>query len=192
MNPKVDDFLLNTKQWHDEFEILRRIILECPLTEELKWGKPCYTFQDNNIVLIHGFKDYCAVLFIKGALLKDPEAILIAQTENVQAGRQIRYTNAQEIIKFEHVLKSYILDAIELEKSGVKISFKKTTEFAIPDEFQTKLTENSALKTAFEALTPGRQRAYVLFFAAAKLSKTRESRIEKSTPQILAGKGLDD
>ena len=161
-------------------------------TQELKWGKPCYTFQDSNVVLIHGFKEYCALLFFKGALLKDAKGILITQTENVQAARQIRFTNVREISKMASVLKAYIREAIEVEKAGLKVNFKKTTEFAVPEEFQHKLDESPALKTAFDALTQGRQRAYLLYFAAPKQSKTRESRVEKCMPQILAGKGLND
>ena len=168
------------------------IVLDCGLTEELKWGKPCYTFQKSNIVLIHGFKEYCALLFFKGALLKDAKGILIQQTENVQAARQIRFTNVREIVEMEPILKAYIHEAIEVEKAGLKVKLKKTTEFKIPEEFQNKLDEIPALKTAFAALTPGRQRAYLLYFSGAKQSKTRESRVEKCMPQILKGKGLDD
>jgi uncharacterized protein YdeI (YjbR/CyaY-like superfamily) len=192
MNPKVDGYLSKAKKWQEEFEKLRMIILDCQLTEELKWGVPCYTFQERNIVLIHGFKEYCALLFFKGALLKDAEGILITQTENVQAGRQIRFTNVREIVAMETVLKSTIHEAIEVEKAGLKVSFKKTTEFNIPEEFQNKLNEIPALKTAFDALTPGRQRAYILYFSAPKQSKTRESRVEKCMQQILNGKGLND
>jgi uncharacterized protein YdeI (YjbR/CyaY-like superfamily) len=192
MNPKVDQYLHETKKWREEFEKLRMIILDCHLTEELKWGVPCYTFQNHNIVLIHVFKEYCALLFFKGSLLHDSHGILIQQTENVQAGRQVRFTNVREISKMEPILKSYIDEAIEVEKSGLKVSFKKTTEFAIPGEFQNKLNKIPALKTAFHALTPGRQRAYILYFSAPKQSKTRESRIEKCMQQILKGKGLND
>ncbi|MDP4160683.1 MAG: YdeI family protein [Bacillota bacterium] len=192
MNPKVDEYLSKVKQWQEEFEKLRMIILDCQLTEELKWGKPCYSFQGSNIVLIHGFKEYCALLFMKGALLKDPNGILIQQTENVQAGRQIRFTNAQEIVEMEAILKAYIYEAIEVEKSGLQVEFKKATEYTIPEEFQTKLDEIPALKTAFEALTPGRQRAYILYFSEPKQSKTRESRVEKCMQRILNGKGLND
>jgi uncharacterized protein YdeI (YjbR/CyaY-like superfamily) len=192
MNPKVDAYLGKAKTWQAEFEKLRTIILDCPLTEELKWGQPCYTFQKKNIVLIHGFNEYCALLFFKGALLKDANGILIQQTENVQAARQIRFTKVREIVKMETILKAYIHEAIELEKAGLKVNFKKTTEFVIPEEFQNKLDEITALKTAFEALTPGRQRAYILHFSAPKQSKTRESRIEKCMQQILNGKGLND
>ena len=192
MNPKVDVFLSKAKKWQEEFEKLRMIILDCELTEELKWGVPCYTFQKSNIVLIHGFKEYCALLFFKGALLNDANGILIQQTENVQAARQIRFTNVREIVEMEPILKAYIYEAIEVEKAGLKVNFKKTTEFIIPEEFQNKLDEIPALKTAFDALTPGRQRAYILYFSAPKQSKTRESRVEKCMQQILNGKGLND
>jgi uncharacterized protein YdeI (YjbR/CyaY-like superfamily) len=192
MNPKVDGFLRKAKKWREEFEKLRTVCLDCGLTEELKWGKPCYTYQKNNIVLIHGFKEYCALLFFKGALLNDANGILIQQTKNVQAARQIRFTNVREIVKMKPILKAYIYEAIEVEKAGLKVNFKKTKEFSIPEEFQNKLDKIPALKTAFYALTPGRQRAYLLHFSAAKQSKTRESRVEKCMPQILIGKGLDD
>jgi len=192
MNPDVDAFLNKAKQWQDEFKQLRRIILDTGLTEEFKWGKPCYTFERNNIVLIHGFKEYCAVMFFKGALLKDPKGILISQTENTQATRQIRFTNSQEITKIESILKAYIHEAVEVEKAGLKVDFKKTTEFIIPEEFQSKLDDNPDLRTAFQSLTPGRQRAYILYFSAPKQSKTRESRVEKYMQQILDGKGLND
>jgi uncharacterized protein YdeI (YjbR/CyaY-like superfamily) len=171
---------------------LRKIVLEFQLTEELKWGKPCYTFQQSNIVLIHGFKEYCALLFFKGALLKDPRRILIQQTENVQAARQIRFTNVREIVELEPILKAYIAQAIEVEKAGLKVDFKKTSEFSIPAELQKKLDEVPALRTAFNSLTPGRQRGYILYFSAPKQSQTRESRIEKCMPQILKGRGLND
>ncbi|HSE40853.1 MAG TPA: YdeI family protein [Acidobacteriota bacterium] len=192
MNAKVDKFLSEAKEWQKEFKKLRMIVLDCGLTEELKWGCPCYSFQKSNIVLIHGFKEYCALLFFKGALLNDPNDILIQQTKNVQAARQIRFTDVREIVKMERVLKDYIHEAIEAEKAGLKVSFKKTTEFNTPEEFQNKLDKMPALKTAFNALTPGRQRAYILHFSAPKQSKTRESRIEKCIPQILKGKGLND
>ena len=192
MNPKVDQYLRRTKKWQKEMEKLRRISLGCGLTEELKWGKPCYTFQNSNIVLIHGFKEYCALLFFKGALLKDAKGILVQQTKNVQAARQIRFTNVREIDKIEPILKAYIKEAIEVEKAGLKVDYKKTADFAIPEEFQNKLDEIPALKTAFDALTPGRQRGYILYFSAPKQSKTRESRIEKCMQQILDGKGLND
>ena len=192
MNPKVDGYLRRAKEWREEFEKLRKIILDCALTEELKWGVPCYTFEKRNIVLMHGFKDYCALLFFKGALLKDPEGILIQQTKNVQAARQIRFTNVREILKLKAILKAYVQEAIEVEKSGQKVEFKKTSEFKIPEEFQEKLAEAPALKKAFAALTPGRQRAYLFYFSQPKQSSTRESRIEKTMQQILNGKGLND
>jgi len=191
VNPKVDFYFTKAKQWQEEFEKLRMIVLDCQLTEELKWGCPCYTFQKSNIVLIHGFKEYCALLFFKGALLNDASGILIRQTENVQAGRQIRFTNVREIVEMEPMLKSYIHEAIEVEKSGLKV-LKKNTELIFPEEFQNKLDEIPALKTAFDALTPGRQRAYNLYFSEPKQSKTRESRVEKCMQQILNGKGLND
>jgi uncharacterized protein YdeI (YjbR/CyaY-like superfamily) len=191
-NPKVDFFFNKGKQWKEEFLELRSIILDCGLTEELKWGNPCYTKEDTNIVLIHGFKEYCAILFFKGALLKDSKKILIQQTENVQAARQIRFTNLQEIVKLEKTLKAYIKEAIEVEKAGLKVAFKKTTEYKVPEEFQIQLDKNSKLKKAFEALTPGRQRAYLFYFSQAKQSKTREARIEKCIPQILQGIGLNE
>jgi uncharacterized protein YdeI (YjbR/CyaY-like superfamily) len=192
MNLKVDAYLKKTKKWREEFEGLRRIVLDCPLTEELKWGVPCYAFQKKNIVLIHGFKEYCALLFFKGALLKDANGILIQQTENVQAARQIRFTNVREIIEMEPILKAYVHEAIEAEKAGLKVSLKKTSDFKIPEEFQSKLDKIPALRTAFDALTPGRQRAYIFYFSAPKQSKTRTSRVEKCMPQILKGKGLND
>jgi uncharacterized protein YdeI (YjbR/CyaY-like superfamily) len=191
-NLKVDAFLSRAKKWQDETEKLRMIVLACGLTEESKWGKPCYTFQNSNVVLIHGFNEYCALLFFKGALLKDANGILIQQTENVQAARQIRFTNVREIVEMEPILKAYVREAIEVEKTGLKVDYKKTSEFKIPEEFQRKLDEIPALKAAFDALTPGRQRGYVLYFSAAKQSKTRESRVEKCIPQILTGKGLND
>lgn len=192
MNPKVDFYFSKNEKWQKETGKLRTIVLDCQLTEELKWGVPCYTFQQNNIVLIHDFKEYCALLFFKGALLKDTDNILVQQTVNVQSARQIRFINIQEIIELEPVLKTYIYEAVEVEKAGLKFTFKKTEEFEITGEFQKKLDENPDLKTAFEALTPGRQRAYMLHFSAPKQAKTRESRIEKSIPQILNGKGLND
>jgi uncharacterized protein YdeI (YjbR/CyaY-like superfamily) len=166
------------------------IVLECGLSEELKWGVPCYTFEKKNIVLIHGFKEYCAILFVKGALLNDAKGILITQTENVQAARQVRFTNVREIVEMEDILKAYIYEAIEAEKAGLKVNFKKTTEYIIPEEFQNKLDETPALKSAFGALTPGRQRAYILYFSAPKQSKTREARVEKYMQQILNGEEL--
>jgi uncharacterized protein YdeI (YjbR/CyaY-like superfamily) len=192
MNRKVDGFLRKTKKWKEEFEKLRTIILDFELTEDIKWMHPCYMFEDKNIVLMHGFKDYCALLFHKGALLKDPHGILIQQTENVQAARQIRFTNIQEIIKMESIIKDYILEAIEVEKAGLKVELKKHTEFLIPEELQNKFNDTPALKSAFEALTPGRQRAYILYFSKPKQSKTRVSRVEKYMQQILDGKGLND
>jgi uncharacterized protein YdeI (YjbR/CyaY-like superfamily) len=192
MNPKVDVYLSKAKMWQEEMKKLRMIILDCQLTEELKWGKPCYTFQQSNIVIIQGFKEYCALLFFKGVLLNDANGILIKPGESTQAGRQIRFTNVREIVEMEPILKAYIYEAIEVEKAGLKVNFKKTTEFIIPEEFQSKLDEIPALKTAFDALTPGRQRAYILYFSAPKQSKTRESRVEKRTQQILNGKGLND
>lgn len=191
-NPKVDGFFRVAKRWREEFEKLRSIILDCPLTEELRWGKPCYTFQAGNIVLIHGFKEYCALLFFKGALLKDAQGVLVQQTENVQAARQIRFTGLRDIDAMETILKAYVHEAIEVEQAALKVAFKKTSEFTIPDEFQKQLDGTPALKAAFAALTPGRQRAYIFYFSAAKQSKTRESRVEKYMPHILKGKGLDD
>jgi uncharacterized protein YdeI (YjbR/CyaY-like superfamily) len=192
MNPKVDGFLRKATKWRDEFEKLRTVCLDCGLTEELKWGKPCYTFQESNIVLIHGFKNYCAFVFFKGALLKDPKGILVQQTKNVQAARQIRFTNVREIVKIEPTLKAYVKEAIEAETAGLEMSYKKTSEFVIPEEFQNRLNESPALKTAFDALTPGRQRGYLIYFSAAKQSKTREARVEKCVQQILNGRGLND
>jgi uncharacterized protein YdeI (YjbR/CyaY-like superfamily) len=192
MNPKVDKYLRKAKKWQKEFEKLRMICLDCGLTEELKWGHPCYTSQKSNIVLIHGFKEYCALLFFKGALLKDPKGILIQQTKNVQAARQIRFTNVRAIVEMEPILKAYIHEAIEVDKAGLEVSYKRTSEFKMPEEFQRKLDEMPALKTAFEALTPGRQRGYLLYFSAPKQSKTRGSRVEKCLQQILNGKGLND
>ena len=190
MNPRIDGFLRKAKKWRDEFEELRMVCLDCGLTEELKWGKPCYRYQESNIVLIHGFKDYCALLFFKGALLKDPSGILIQQTENVQAVRQIRFTNLRDVVKMRPILKAYIKEA--KEKAGLEVSYKKTLEFAVPEEFENRLVESPALKKAFDALTPGRQRGYLLYFSAAKQSKTREARVEKCVQQILKGKGLND
>ena len=186
------DFYFSKARWQKELEQLRMIVLGCGLTEELKWGVPCYMFQKANIVLIHVFKEYCALLFFKGALLHDANGILIQQTENVQAARQVRFTHVGEIVKMKSILKAYIYEAIEVEKAGLKVPLKKTTEFSMPEEFKSKLNKNSALKKAFDALTPGRQRAYLLHFSAPKQSKTRESRIEKCMPQILNGKGLND
>lgn len=191
-NPKVDPFFSKAKQWKEEFERLRRIVLACGLSEDLKWGVPCYSLEGENIVLMHGFKEYCALLFFKGALMKDPDKILVQQTSNVQASRQIRFTDVSEINKMSTLLKSYVKAAIEVEKAGLKVTFKKTAEFKMPEEFRSVLAERPALKTAFEALTPGRQRAYLLYFSSAKQSATRTARVEKCAPQILEGKGLDD
>ncbi|HVI45394.1 MAG TPA: DUF1801 domain-containing protein [Chitinophaga sp.] len=189
---KVDAFMNREKQWQDEFEQLRMIVLDCGLTEEFKWGTPCYTFQEKNIVLIHGFKEYCALLFFKGALLNDVHGLLVIQSENVQATKQIRFTSSQEITRKASVLKKYIYDAIEVEKAGLEVVFKKTSEFAVAEEFQAKLDAMPALKKAFEALTPGRQRGYLLYFAGAKQAKTRMLRVENCIPQILEGRGLKD
>ena len=192
MNTKVDWFFNKDTKWQEEYSELRMLILDCGLTEELKWGCPCYTFQKNNVVLIHGFKDYCALLFMQGALLKDEQGILVQQTENVQAARQIRFTALQEILESESIIKAYIKEAIEIEKSGGKFELKKTSEFKMPEEFKQLLDEMPDLKIAFEALTLGRQRGYLLFFSAPKQAKTREARIEKYVPQIFVGKGLED
>jgi uncharacterized protein YdeI (YjbR/CyaY-like superfamily) len=192
MNPKVDGFISKAKEWQQEFAKLRSIVLDCQLTEEFKWGCPCYTFQRSNIVLIHGFKHYCALLFFKGALLRDANGLLVQQTENVQAARQIRFTNVGEITKLKPVLKAYINEAVGVEKAGLKVKYKKTKEFNIPQEFQSKLDEIPALKIAFEGLTPGRQRAYLFYFSQPKQTKTRELRVEKCIQQILNGKGLND
>lgn len=191
-NPKVDAVLRHTKQWHDEFETLRSIVLDFPLTEDLKWYQPCYTLENKNVVLMHGFKEYCALLFFKGVLLKDPKGILIQQTENVQSVRQIRFTSIRQIVEMKPVLKAYIQEAIEVEKAGLKVKLRKTTDFKIPEEFQNKLDEIPALRTAFRGLTPGRQRGYIFYFSQAKQSKTREARIEKNMQRIFDGKGLDD
>jgi uncharacterized protein YdeI (YjbR/CyaY-like superfamily) len=191
-NPKVDFYFNKAQKWQKEIKKLRTIVLDCGLTEELKWGCPCYTFQDSNIVLIHVFKEYCALLFFKGALLHDTNGILIQQTKDVQSARQIRFNNVKDIADMESIVKSYVHQAIEVEQSGMKVNYKKTSDFAIPEEFQKKLEKNRALKNAFDALTPGRQRAYLFYFSQAKQSKTRESRVEKNIPQILKGQGLDD
>jgi uncharacterized protein YdeI (YjbR/CyaY-like superfamily) len=192
MNPKVDFYFNKDKNWQEEIRKLRTIVMDCGLEEELKWGCPCYVFEKTNIVLIHVFKEYCALLFFKGALLHNPNGILIQQTENVQSARQIRFTNVQEIVKMKSILKTYICEAIEVERAGLKVKLKKTVEFSIPEEFQKKLNKNMALKTAFNALTPGRQRGYLFYFSQPKQSKTRESRVEKSIAQILKGKGIND
>ncbi len=192
MNPKVDRFLSNTRKWKQEMEQLRQILLDCNLTEELKWGKPCYTYRDKNIVLIHGFKDYCALLFIKGVLLKDTDDILIQQTENAQSARQIRFKNLDDITRQIKILKAYVFEAVEVEKAGLEVELKKTTEYEIPKELQDKLDKDKQFKTAFESLTPGRKRGYYLYFSDAKQAKTRISRIEKSFPHILKGKGYNE
>jgi len=192
MNPKVDFYFSKAKKWQEEIKKMRMIVLDCGLTEELKWGVPCYTFQKSNIVLIHVFKEYCALLFFKGALLKDAKGILVQQTKNVQAARQIRFTNVREMVEMESILKAYIYEAIEVEKAGLKVNFREKTELRFPEEFQKKLDDIPALKAAFDALTPGRQRAYNLYFSAPKQSKTRESRVEKCMRQLLNGKGLND
>jgi len=191
-NPKVDFFFNRADHWQNEFRQLRAIILALPLTEELKWGVPCYTFQSRNILLMHGFKEYCAVLFMKGALLKDPKRILVQQTENVQAARQIRFTNVRDIVKMKSVLKAYIQQAIDVEKAGLKVDYKRTADYKIPAEFQKRLDANPALRTAFRALTPGRQRAYLFYFSQPKLAKTREARVENCVERILDGMGLND
>jgi uncharacterized protein YdeI (YjbR/CyaY-like superfamily) len=192
MNPKVDFYFLKAKKWQKELEKLREIALDTQLTEVLKWGCPCYSYQKKNVVLIHDFKDYCAFLFFKGALMKDPKKILIQQTENVQSARQVRFTNLKEITKLEGVLKSYIFQAINVEESGKKVELKKTSDFPVPEEFQDRLKKNTALKKAFYDLTPGRQRAYLFHFNQAKQSKTREARVEKYIPKILKGEGIED
>jgi uncharacterized protein YdeI (YjbR/CyaY-like superfamily) len=192
MNPDVDALLSKAQKWQTEMEKLRLIILDCQLTEELKWRSPCYSYQNSNVVLIQAFKEYCALLFFKGVLLQDVNGILVKMGENTQAGRQVRFTGVQEILGMENTLKSYIYEAIELEKAGMKVNFKKTDEYNIPDEFQDKLNEYPGLKAAFDNLTPGRKRAYLLYFSAPKQSKTRELRIEKCIQQILNGKGLSD
>lgn len=191
-NPKVDFFFNKPSQWQSEYKLLRQIALDCGLVEELKWGCPCYTHNKTNVVLIHGFKDYCAFLFHKGTLLKDTDHLLIQQTENVQSARQIRFTSLKEIEKLEPILKTYIFQAIEVEKAGLKVEFKKTKEYEVPEELQQKLKELPILKKAFKSLTPGRQRAYLLYFSQAKQSKTRIDRIEKYMEHILNGKGLND
>ncbi len=192
MNPKVDFYFNKAKKWQEEMMQLRNIILDCQLTEELKWGVPCYSLQKSNIVLIHAFKDYCAVLFFKGVLLKDAKSILIQQTANVQSARQLRFTSVQEIAKLKATLKAYIFEAIEVEKAGLKEELKKSTEYPVTEEFQNELNKNKSLKAAFHSLTPGRQRAYLLFFSAPKQAKTRASRVEKYVTQIISGKGLND
>lgn len=190
MNPKVDIYLNKTKKWQEETKKLREIVLGCQLTEELKWYHPCYTFQGKNVVMLGGFKEYCVLTFFKGALLSDAKGILIQPGENTQAARLVRFTNVQEIVEMEPILKAYIHEAIEVEKAGLKVHFKKSSEYIIPKEFQNKLDEIPALKTAFDALTPGRQKAYILYFSAPKQSKTRASRVEKYIQRILDGQGL--
>ena len=192
MNPKVDFYFSKAEKWKEEIEQLRAIVLDTQLTEELMWGCPCYVFQKSNIVLIHVFKEYCALLFFKGALLKDPKKVLIQQTENVQSARQMRFTNLKEVVKMKATIKAYIYEAIEVEEAGLKVTLKKTAEYTVPEEFQIKLDKSAKLKKAFEALTPGRQRAYLFHFSQPKLSKTREARVEKYIPHILDGKGWDD
>jgi uncharacterized protein YdeI (YjbR/CyaY-like superfamily) len=191
-NPKVDFFFEKDSQWSKEYDKLRKIVLACGLDEQLKWGQPCYMHGGSNIVLIHGFKEYCALLFFKGALMTDGDGLLIQQTANVQSARQMRFTDAKEITKLAATIKSYIYDAIAVEDAGLKVTLKKVAEYTVPEEFQQVLNKNKKLKTAFEALTPGRQRAYLLHFAAPKQTKTRTARVEKATPDILAGKGLND
>ncbi len=191
-NPKVNWYFREETKWRKELEKLRAILLGCPVTEELKWGKPCYTFQESNVVIVQGFKEYCALLFGKGALLKDPKGILIQQTENVQAARQLRFTNVREITKMAPTIKAYVKEAMEVEKAGLEVQYKKTSEFKVPEELQNRFAEDLSFKKAFDALTPGRQRGYLLYFSAAKQSKTRESRIEKYMPKILERKGLLD
>ncbi len=192
MNPKVDAFLSKAKKWQKEMKTLRTVFLDCQLTEELKWGKPCYSFRNSNVVVIMGCKEHCALIFCKGALLKDPKGLLIKPGENTQAARQMRFRSVREIVETEPALKAVLLDAVEVEKAGLQVKFKKITEHKVPQELKNKLDENPALKTAFAALTPGRQRGYYIYFSAAKQSKTREARIQKCMPQILKGKGLDD
>lgn len=206
MNPKVDLYFVEgcgrcplggtpqckVHHWPEEMKLLRKILLECGLTEEVKWSMPCYTFQKSNIVMLSAFNDYCALSFFKGALLKDAEGILIQQTKNMQASRQIRFTAVQEVVEMEPILKAYLDEAVEVEKAGLKVDFKEKNELDYPEELQHKLDEDPALKTAFEALTPGRQRGYVLYFSGAKQAKTRASRVEKYVPKILDGKGFHD
>jgi uncharacterized protein YdeI (YjbR/CyaY-like superfamily) len=197
MNPKVDFYFNKAKKWQEELEQLRMLVLSCGLTEEVKWGVPTYTFsgpagKPGNVVLIHDFKEYCALLFVKGVLLRDTHGLLIQQTEQVQSARQVRFTSTRQIAELGPVLKAYIFEAVEVEKAGLKVPMKKTEAFDMPEEFQRKLEELPALKKAFEGLTPGRQRGYLLYFAAAKQAKTRESRVEKYLEHILEGKGLDD
>ena len=192
MNPKVDAFLKREDTWRSEFEILRAILLESGLTEDLKWGQPCYALDGKNVALIHGFKEYCAILFHKGALLKDPQGVLIQQTKNVQAARQIRFTSVQEVTKLEKTVKAYVRKAIEVERAGLEVQFKKTEDLELPEEFESKLAANAKLRAAFAALTPGRQRGYIFHFSQPKLSTTRAARVAKHIPRILEGLGMDD
>ena len=192
MNPEVDWFFTKDTKWREEYEELRELVLACGLSEELKWGCPCYTFQNSNVVLIHGFKEYCALLFMKGALLRDPNSILVQQTENVQATRQIRFTSVAEIVKIKATVKAYIEEAIDVEKAGLTVEMKKTAEFEMPEAFERVLDDMPELKSAFYQLTPGRQRGYLLYFSSPKQAKTREARIEKYVQAILDGKGLND
>lgn len=192
MNPKVDAFLKRQDKWRAEFEKLRAILLGSGLTEELKWGQPCYAHDGKNVALIHGFKEYCAILFPKGALLKDPERVLVQQTRNVQAARQIRFTSVREVTRLAKTVKAYVREAIEIERAGLKVRFKKTEDFELPEELASRLDDDAELKAAFAALTPGRQRAYIFHFSQPKLSKTRAARVEKHLPRILDGLGLDD
>jgi uncharacterized protein YdeI (YjbR/CyaY-like superfamily) len=192
MNPKVDAFLRRQDKWRPEFKKLRALLLDSGLTEDLKWGQPCYALDGKNVALIHGFKEYCAILFHKGALLKDPKGILIQQTKNVQSARQIRFTTVQEVTKLEKTLKAYLREAIEIERAGLKVQFKKTEDIEVPEELESRLAANAKLKAAFAALTPGRQRGYIFHFAQPKLSTTRAARVEKHIPRILKGLGLDD
>ena len=192
MNPTVDAYLSELEQWREESEKLQKIILGCQLTEELKWGKPCYKYGNTNLVIIQGFKEYCALLFFKGVLLSDPEGVLVKTGENTEVGRQLRFTNVKEITKLAPIIQSYIYEAIEIERAGIKVEVKKSTELDIPEEFQQQLAKNAALKKAFFALTQGRQKAYIFYFSGAKQSKTRMNRVEKCIPQILDGKGLNE
>ena len=192
MNPRVDTFIKKSPKWREEFEELRQIALASGLTEDLKWGQPCYTLDNKNIFLIHGFKEYCAILFFKGALLSDPKGILIRQTENVQSSRQIRFTNVQEIVKLKKTLKSYISEAIDVEEAGLQVVFKKPAELVMPTDIASAMRKIPGLTAAFKKLTPGRQRAYILHFDGAKQEKTRISRVEKSASNILKGIGLNE
>jgi len=192
INPKVDTYISNAKKWQEETQALRMVLIDCGLSEDIKWGKPCYSFDESNIVIIQGFKDYFALLFFKGMLLKDANGVLVKMGENTNVGRQMRFADVKEIRKMKPIIKAYIQEAIELEKAGVRVTLKKTSEYTIPNELQNKLNEMPALQKAFDTLTPGRQKAYIFFFSQPKQSKTRESRIEKCIPQILEGKGLND